>query len=163
PFAEYLRQASTSLQQVNTSGGGGASYAFVLDAHNQPIATIPLQGRLPTPQGMHAPRAGVPVPGSEPISAQGAFVLQQTDRTLPGYGIPFEFIRYYRSDVNYETPIGFGWSHTYQKRIVEAPLDFNSSACAGRAQVFYISERMDQIPFRFQNTSPDGLTDIYMP
>jgi hypothetical protein len=37
---------------------------------------------------------------------------------LPGFGIPFVFARHYRSGVAFQSTIGYGWNHTFGRRLI---------------------------------------------
>jgi len=47
----------------------------------------------------------------------GEFRLTEVDLTIPGRGFPYQFIRTYRSQIFYDGPLGFNWSHSYDKRL----------------------------------------------
>jgi RHS repeat-associated protein len=58
-------------------------------------------------------------PDDEVILGTGELVLTQTDASLPNRsGVGFSFIRYYRSQVDYDGPLGPGWDHNCNQRIV---------------------------------------------
>ena len=48
----------------------------------------------------------------------GAFIEKETDLRIPGRGFDYEFTRTYRSRIEYNGPLGFGWDHNYNKRLV---------------------------------------------
>lgn len=59
--------------------------------------------------------------GSDPVNfANGEFVVHATDLELPGRGVAFRLVRTYRSRIDYSGPLGFGWTHTYDRRITLA-------------------------------------------
>jgi len=63
-----------------------------------------------------APRGG---PGEEVVLATGEVVVEQVDLSLPDRaGIGFRFVRYYRSSVDYDGPLGPGWDHNCNQRIL---------------------------------------------
>ena len=110
------------------------------------------------------PNGNVVVPGSEPVLSDGEFTIEETDLRFPGFGIPYAFTRYYRSGVHYRTPLGAGWSHSMQRRILKA----NSAASdcsAAYPDVFYLSERLERIKFSpvSANQGPDGTDVRYVP
>lgn len=68
----------------------------------------------------YPPTAGVARrTGSDPVSpGTGELVESRTDLRVPGVGMDFELIRTYRSRWDYEGPLGGGWDHSYNQRIV---------------------------------------------
>ena len=66
--------------------------------------------------------AGVPArggPDGEVILGTGELFLSRTDVSLPSRGgVGFSFVRYYRSHVDYDGPLGPGWDHNGNQRIV---------------------------------------------
>ncbi len=70
-------------------------------------------------------RAGSKTPDSrttdgDPITLHNAEVLN-VERALkiPGRGMDFEFVRTYRSRIEYDGPIGYNWDHNYNKRLLK--------------------------------------------
>ncbi len=63
--------------------------------------------------------AGVPrATGGDPVDlASGELVIEEKDLSFPGYGVPFELVRTYRSRINYNGPLGTGWDHSYNQRL----------------------------------------------
>lgn len=56
---------------------------------------------------------------ADPVILYSGDLLQvMTDLKIPGRGIDFEFTRTYRSRLNFDGPLGFGWDHNYNKRLV---------------------------------------------
>jgi YD repeat-containing protein len=56
---------------------------------------------------------------NDPVSlVRGELVFRATDLGLPGFGVPFRHERVYRSRVSYDGPLGHGWDHTYNQRLV---------------------------------------------
>jgi YD repeat-containing protein len=49
----------------------------------------------------------------------GEFVYSEVDLSIPGRGFDFVFARTYRSQSIYSGPLGWGWDHNYNKRLVE--------------------------------------------
>lgn len=56
--------------------------------------------------------------GGDPVLGDGEFTEARTDVSLPGFGMHYEFTRTYRSRVNFRSPLGFGWDHNYNQRII---------------------------------------------
>lgn len=86
----------------------------------------------------------------DPIAGSGEFVLTKTDLKFAGFGIPFEFTRVYRSQVQYQGPLGYGWTSNFHRRIVDRS-DDGAPDCAG--DVFYVSDNLERIKF-----SPAGVS-----
>lgn len=65
--------------------------------------------------------------GTEPINpASGEFYLEETDLAFPGFGIAYQHRRSYRSRIDYDGPMGHGWDHLYNQRLIytaNAPVD----------------------------------------
>ncbi|MCB9154976.1 MAG: DUF11 domain-containing protein [Caldilineae bacterium] len=73
----------------------------------------------------------------------GEFFLRETDLHIPGRGLDYEFTRTYRSQVTYDSPLGFGWQHNYDYFLVQDGNDITVVDGYGRADTY---------------SSPDGLT-----
>lgn len=59
-------------------------------------------------------------PRSDPVEAfNGEFVYRKTLMSFPGFGVPFRFEVTYRSRVAYEGPVGFGWDHSLNQRLLK--------------------------------------------
>ena len=112
------------------------------------------------------PSAGT-IAGTDPIANNGEFLVDETDVSLPGFGIPFTFMRHYRSGVDYQTSLGFGWNHDYARRIVPVSTLYpgaHQPACSPTvADIVYIDARMNRIRFVFASTSADKNVDTYVP
>jgi len=52
------------------------------------------------------------------VAANGEFMVDDTDVVLPGFGVPFVFSRHYRSGVDFQSPLGYGWNHSFGRRLV---------------------------------------------
>ncbi|WP_081070579.1 RHS repeat-associated core domain-containing protein [Burkholderia stagnalis] len=118
-----------------------------------------LQTTLPGTRG--AADRGV-VAGTEPVIGNGEFVLDETDLSFAGYGLPFQFTRHYRSGVTFRTPLGAGWSHSFQQRIVVG--NSTDTSCSPQyPDVYYISDRQERIRFmqRTVTNGPNGLDVLY--
>ncbi|MDH3588555.1 MAG: DUF6531 domain-containing protein, partial [Gammaproteobacteria bacterium] len=56
---------------------------------------------------------------SDPVNAAtGEFYIENYDLSLPGKGVPFVFIRTYRSQTDFQSELGFGWDHNYNQRLI---------------------------------------------
>ncbi|PIU57397.1 MAG: hypothetical protein COS89_04660, partial [Deltaproteobacteria bacterium CG07_land_8_20_14_0_80_38_7] len=56
---------------------------------------------------------------ADPVMLYSGDLLQvETDLKIPGLSIDYEFKRTYRSRLDYDGPLGFGWDHNYNKRLV---------------------------------------------
>ena len=87
------------------------------------VANIP----VPVDQGIDRPFAGNgdPIDNdregnlSEPVDPiSGEFSFHHIDLSFPGFGVPFEHSRVYRSRVDYSGPLGPGWDHGYNQRLI---------------------------------------------
>lgn len=47
----------------------------------------------------------------------GQFYLYMTDLVIPGRGLDYRFEREYRSQIEYDGPLGFNWDHNYNMRL----------------------------------------------
>lgn len=55
---------------------------------------------------------------AEPVSLPlGNFATRHSDVVVPGIGIPFEFARTYNVTTPFDSPLGFGWTHSYRFRL----------------------------------------------
>jgi RHS repeat-associated protein len=117
---------------------------------------------VPPLRAQATPRVPQRLPHTEPVASDGEFVVDETDVTLPGIGIPFTFSRHYRSGVDYQTPLGFGWNHTFNQRLVIADAAYGSSgASTAPPDMFLINDRLEQLRFSFSQTLSDG-DDLYV-
>ncbi len=78
-----------------------------------PAARLSGPGRVPN----MLPRFRKPA-GGDPVLGDGEFTIQRTDVTLPSYSVPFRFSRSYRSGSQMDGPLGVGWDHNYNQRIL---------------------------------------------
>lgn len=51
------------------------------------------------------------------VSPSGELLIEATDVSFPGRGVPFEFVRTYRSGGQRSGSLGPGWTHNYEERI----------------------------------------------
>jgi hypothetical protein len=56
--------------------------------------------------------------GGDPVLGDGEFYEERIDASLAGLGPHYEFKRTYRSRVNFKGTLGYGWDHSYDKRIL---------------------------------------------
>ena len=55
----------------------------------------------------------------EPVNlATGAFTYEQEDLYIPGRGLAFNFTRTYNSKDDYDGPLGWGWTHSYNISLI---------------------------------------------
>ena len=58
--------------------------------------------------------------GDDPVLLfSGDLLQQERDLKISGRGFDYEFVRTYRSRINYLGPLGYGWDHNYDKRLIE--------------------------------------------
>ncbi|MGE4180793.1 MAG: RHS repeat-associated core domain-containing protein [Limisphaerales bacterium] len=55
--------------------------------------------------------------GDPVIAATGELIVEETDLEIPGRGFPFKFTRVYRSQYNYNGPMGFNWDFNHNRRL----------------------------------------------
>jgi hypothetical protein len=120
-------------------------------------------------QGANGTAVGKPV-----STYDGSEVMQFTDLTV-GTHFPISFGRRYDSRSEYDSAVGYGWSHTYDKRVFEYP-DGSivlRTACGSRSRYVYsggayvspvdgatgqlVSTGVGGFEFRFR----DGARDVY--
>ena len=78
-------------------------------------ATAPRPGL----EGGEAGDAEAELNGSDPVDpATGEFRRTSLDIVLPGIGLPFELKRIYRSRWIYDGPLGHGWTHNQEERLL---------------------------------------------
>lgn len=134
------------------------------DVFGQRIKFIAGSG-LPAGRGLERTRTAATVKDTDPVAPNGEFVIDTTDVTLPGYGLPFTFTRHYRSGVIYSTSLGYGWNHEYARRIVSlrtTPTAATPSRCLNKPrEVAYVDARMNRVHFVFATSN--GAVDTYQP
>jgi YD repeat-containing protein len=150
PADDALREFQSLAQSVATSEIRGlapavsehqdsSSRMFADWARIQIAGTESLQ-ELDTDQ---SPRSG---PDREVLLHNGELRFQQIDHSLPSRsGLGFTFARVYRSHVDYDGPLGPGWDHNHNQRLI---LDGDSSRNAkqtawysGQRRVLFHRER----------------------
>jgi YD repeat-containing protein len=83
-----------------------------------PVSTVPRNSG--TPDADHAGAAAKT--SNDPVNvANGEFVLRATDLSFPGRGIGFAHVRTYRSRIDFNGVLGFGWDHGYNRRLIGTP------------------------------------------
>lgn len=108
----YLGSTTTPTPLI-ISGGGGTQPQPPED--DLLLALSARTGRKPRPERVDNPEGNTP----DPIdTATGTFLYHHQDLApLGGLGIPLDFERFYASSQNSLTsPLGCGWSHTYNTR-----------------------------------------------
>jgi RHS repeat-associated protein len=134
-------KAGRDLADGYLAGGSHINATTIAD-YGHDNAPSPQDAGPPTPS--EAPRNTGPVvdpstteasntdskdAGVDPVNPwNGEFVINEPDLELPGYGVPFTFVRTYRSRVDYDGPLGFGWDHSYNRRLLPTPGD---ATCSG--------------------------------
>ena len=97
----------------------------------------------------------------DPINiANGEFFTQQTDLSFPGRGISYQHLRTYRSRIRYDGPLGFGWDHSYNQRLLPA-----SEACGVEEMIWSTGEGTAvrfvrsgvTLAGRFRYLAPEGI------
>ena len=134
------------------------TYLVVRDSYTQQPKGmfVNLAGRLPILQAQATQGLSTRIPLSEPVAGDGEFVVDETDISLPGLGIPFEFSRHYRSGVDYQTSLGFGWNHNFNQRLVNSGSAFipvQGAATPTQPDMYLIDDRLQQVRFIFQTTT----------
>jgi len=61
---------------------------------------------------------GVSTAGDPVNIANGNFVREELDFTIPALGFPLEFRRYYNSQLTMSGSLGIGWTHSYSDKMV---------------------------------------------
>ncbi|MBK8012128.1 MAG: hypothetical protein IPK13_12330 [Deltaproteobacteria bacterium] len=128
------------------------------DPHHHLVPQETGQSIAPRPghDGGEAGEAEAELNGSDPVDpATGEFRHTSTDLTLSGVGLPFVFKRVYRSRWTYDGPLGHGWTHSFDERLLRptqsqsAPTMTN--AC-GSGSVRWLSGDGGSLEFRASGT-----------
>ena len=70
------------------------------------------------PCGAGGPGCGSP---GDPVNTWDGSLRHTTiDASIPGL-VPFQFTRIYDSEVDYDSPVGYGWSHSFDMRVYRYP------------------------------------------
>jgi hypothetical protein len=56
--------------------------------------------------------------GGDPVLGDGEFLIDRVDASLAGQGLHYEFRRSYRSGLENDGPLGSGWEHNFDQRIL---------------------------------------------
>jgi RHS repeat-associated protein len=82
------------------------------------------------------------VMGHDPVNLEsGELLVRAVDIAYPGFGVPYRHVRTYRSRVDYDGPLGYGWDHSYNQRL----LRFHGADCG--AQMLYMTGEATTIAF----------------
>lgn len=139
--SDFSGRGTNTLYIYNGPGGGQCPGISPIDAVNaigadwsvQPSTCLPPNGSPqplnPPPAPMvvtrqklmltgDAPGRRAPRSGGDPVLGDGEFFEQRVDAELAGFGPHYLFKRTYRSRVNYRSPLGNGWDHNYDRRLL---------------------------------------------
>ena len=152
-----------------------APSAVIVYAANDPATGAPQgvfdniqynrSGVVPSAKGSAFTQSAAPLADTEPVGADGEFTVDETDFSLPGNGIPFVFARHYRSGIDYQSYLGYGWSNSYSQRLVATPTGTLFYPALGTPQppsdLYLTTDRLELHDFKRQGVSSDGTRDIY--
>lgn len=115
-----IAESSLAADTVNMSPD------YIRGADGSAIGSISGAATLARPQGAYTstPIAVKPNDHSEPVAVNGEFTVDEADVALPGFGVPFVFERHYRSGIDFQTPLGYGWNHTFAQQANLANVDY---------------------------------------
>jgi RHS repeat-associated protein len=82
-----------------------------------PAARAAGQGRPPNQLPPFRKKAG-----GDPVLGDGEFTFQRIDTSFGGAGLLYQFGRAYRSGLDNDGPLGPGWDHNYDQRIIGIPI-----------------------------------------
>jgi RHS repeat-associated protein len=99
-------------------------------------------------------------PTADPVVGSGEFVITKTHLHFAGFGVTYDFKLNYRSRVNHQSSIGFGWTHNLARHIEEVQAD-GSPDCEG--SVFYVNDRLERITFRPLSTTSNAKVTVFEP
>lgn len=137
-------------QAAQSAAASGASAApATLPSFSGPVDVFPVdpfdqQGVFPSslvdaPNDAHDAAEDT---GVDPVNpSTGEFVLERQDLLLPGVGLDFELTRVYRSQREYDGPLGFGWNHNFNQRLIT-----DATAC-GATRVLWVTGRGATVEF----------------
>jgi len=80
-------------------------------------ATAQTEVTVKTDANKQPPAKGIITDGDPVFISTGEFYQQSTDLTIPGRGFPFSFVRTYRSQSDYNGPLGWKWDFNYNARL----------------------------------------------
>ncbi len=102
--------------RVVTLGGGIASFVALPQAVGIVNITYPSE-RLPQ-LGAGEARRNAAMAGEGVVLKNGAFTRAESDLTIAGVGLNLEWRRVYRSDLDFDGPMGRNWQAWYLQRVV---------------------------------------------
>ncbi len=70
------------------------------------------------------------------LASNGTFVHEHVDHMVRGRGFDFNFLRYYRSGIDYDGPLGRTWDHAFNIRLVLHPSPTAKRIPGGFCEVF---------------------------
>ncbi|HID75071.1 MAG TPA: hypothetical protein EYP56_03645, partial [Planctomycetaceae bacterium] len=114
-FAAFRQRVAVIEDSRSLIPVGGSSQQSRMFA---PWARLKVNGvRVPAEtDAASGPRGG---PDQEVVLGTGELVLEAVDATLPDRaGVGFSLVRYYRSNLDYDGPLGPGWDHNCNQRII---------------------------------------------
>ena len=125
-----LSYSRTEKAIIKVSGGNLTTLAQPLEVEGSEFLAMQWWWWEVTPPGEGEPdynnqdEAGEPNPenqaGDDPINlATGNVYSIEQDLFIPGKGLPIQFTRAYNSQVNYQGPLGFGRTHSYNIYLTE--------------------------------------------
>ncbi|MGO9605861.1 MAG: DUF6531 domain-containing protein [Candidatus Binataceae bacterium] len=121
------------------------------------VPTGPSDTQTPSTAASLAPVQNV---SADPVGSDGEFSISKTHLSFPGSGVNYEFTLNYRSRISHQSPVGFGWSHNYDRHIEELT-PTGTADCEG--DVFYVSDQMERITFKPDGTTADPSVTVYKP
>lgn len=143
---EEVRECAARVQARESGGlerGGGAARADRMFASWKRLRMDGQEAALET-EAAKGERGG---PEEEVVIGTGEVVLEETDAALPSReGVGFTLVRTYRSQLDYDGPLGPGWDHSYNQRIVLRTLQ-----PGGQELVWYTGKNA----IRFRHTGQD--------
>lgn len=121
--ASLLLAATAAFAPIAASAGDRpprGSHPSFATGEGPPTDPPPCPDASPTPT---CECGGATAPGSKPVNAIGAGEThEKADLVLPGV-FPIELKRRYDSRSRYDSPLGYGWSWSYDLRLYEYPDD----------------------------------------
>uniref|UniRef100_A0A7C4VR74 DUF1566 domain-containing protein n=1 Tax=Desulfatirhabdium butyrativorans TaxID=340467 RepID=A0A7C4VR74_9BACT len=105
----YIAGLGCGVHTVTVIASGYAIYSRSVDTSQSPYLEIPLT-RSNTVYGTNTPSGY----SADPVNtATGNYIYHQKDFEIPGIGVAVVFERTYNSQDGTDSPLGFGWNHTY--------------------------------------------------
>ncbi len=107
------RQAHVPIQTVVQPPSGGIQPPFPFPRDQAGARSLGTDG-----SSQADPHRGLKT--TDPVDpVLGEMVVQHTDLSFPGFGVPFSHERTYRSRVDFNGPFGPGWDFSYNQRLTE--------------------------------------------